>query len=718
MLAAFTFRSEFVSLLGPAENNNLGTNMRQLFFLILVVLGSNVLYAQSLQKPVTDAYLVSRMVEKFHIQPRPLDDERSAAIFRELMTSLDEERIFFTQDDVKKLEVYRLLLDDEIKGRKSNFLQLLVTTYKLRLQQADTMLDNISKTPFNFSLKEKYSVVEDTSYPANVTAMRTKMYKLVKYTVLYGITEYSKLATPGKQPSKKIIDSLEPSLRRKANITLKRSVKRILQSPQGLEFIIGNMYCSALAATYDPHTAYFSFDAKENFESQLGKKPLEYGVTFSEDNDGHAQIENLKPGSTAYKSGRLNQGDKIQSIQWEKKEPIDVADAEVKEVEQVLASSGGSTVNITVKKADGTTRQVTLQKERLEKEADEEEEERVKSYILQGDRKIGFISLPAFYSDWEGEQGINGCANDVAKEIVKLKKENIEGLMIDLRYNGGGSLQEAIELSGIFIDGGPVAQLKTRESKAATLKDMVRGTIYDGPLLMLVNGFSASASELVAAVMQDYNRALIVGSPTYGKATSQIVLPIDTTINLENYNGKKDASSFIKLTTSKLFRINGTTAQANGVKPDVLLPDLTDASPEREVNEKYALPASMIDANKYYKPLAPLPVSAADGIAKKEMETSAYFKYVQQYIDYTKAARVKRDIPLFIEDYWEYRKYKDEQAGSIQKPKDEKAIYRVVKPAGQKQKQQDSLLDAEWKDDLLNDAYVKIAYRVMAAMKQ
>jgi carboxyl-terminal processing protease len=290
--------------------------------------------------------------------------------------------------------------------------------------------------------------------------------------------------------------------------------------------------------------------------------------------------------------------------------------------------------------------------------------------------------------------------------------------MIDLRYNGGGSLQEAIELSGIFIDAGPVAQLKTREAKAETLKDVVRGTIYDGPLLMLVNGFSASASELVAAVMQDYNRALIVGSPTYGKATSQVVLPIDTALNLAMYNGKREASSYIKLTISKLFRINGTTAQANGVKPDILLPDLTDATPEREVNEKYVLPASVIDANKYYKPLAPLPVAAAEGVAKKELAASAYFKYVQQYLDYAKAAGTKKDIPLFIDEYWQNKKKKDEQADAIKEPENEKAIYTVVKPASQKQKQQDSELDEELKEDLLNDAYVKIAYQLVAAMKK
>jgi carboxyl-terminal processing protease len=690
--------------------------MRIFLFLILVALGCNILEAQPLQKTVTDAYLVSRMVEKFHIQPRPLDDERSEAIFRDLLQKLDEERIFFSEDDVKKLSAYRLQIDDEIKAKKSNFLQLLITTYKQRLQQADTMLDNICKKPFNFSRKEKYTVAEDTTYPADLPAMHAKMQKLLKLTVLVGLLEYNELTDPTKLPTKKIIDSLEPSLRKRAGTTIKRAVKRVLQSPQGVEFIIGNMYCEALATTYDPHTAYFSSDAKEEFESHLGKNPMEFGVTFSEDEDGHAQIDYLKPGSSAFQSGRLNKGDKVQSIQWEKKEPIDVADAEVEEVEQALAASGGSTVNITVKKADGTIRQVALRKERLEKE-EEEEEEKVKSFILQGDRKVGFISLPAFYSDWEGTLGVNGCANDVAKEIIKLKKENIEGLMIDLRYNGGGSLQEAIELSGIFIDAGPVVQIKTKDPKARTLKDGVLGTIYDGPLVMLVNGYSASASELVAAVMQDYNRALIVGSPTYGKATSQIVLPIDTTLSLETYNGKNTAASYIKLTTSKLFRVNGATVQAHGVKPDIILPDLTDADPEREADEKYVLPASVIEPNKYYKPLAPLPVAAAEAVAKKQMAESAYFNYVNRYIEQSKLVKAKKDISLSIEEAWQKRREKEQKAEALKQPDAEKPIYKVI-PTGQKQRAQDSELNEEWKEELLTDAYVKVAFQVIATLKK
>jgi carboxyl-terminal processing protease len=210
-----------------------------------------------------------------------------------------------------------------------------------------------------------------------------------------------------------------------------------------------------------------------------------------------------------------------------------------------------------------------------------------------------------------------------------------------------------------------------------------------------------------------------VGSPTYGKATVQVVLPMDTTINLETYNGKSVATSYIKLTISKLFRINGSTAQAHGVKPDIILPDLTDAVPEREVNEKYVLPATVIEANKYYKPLSPLPVAAAESVAKKEMASSPYFKYVQQYIDQAKALKVRKDFSLLIEEAWQEKKKKELQAASLKAPEQpEKPIYTVVNPAVQKQREHDSELNDEWKENLLSDAYVKIAFQLVGTMKK
>jgi carboxyl-terminal processing protease len=194
---------------------------------------------------------------------------------------------------------------------------------------------------------------------------------------------------------------------------------------------------------------------------------------------------------------------------------------------------------------------------------------------------------------------------------------------------------------------------------------------------------------------------------------------MDTTISLETYNGKSIATSYIKLTISKLFRINGTTAQAHGVKPDIILPDLTDAVPEREVNEKYVLPATVIEANKYYKPLTPLPVAAAESVAKKEMASSPYFKYVQQYIDQAKAPKVRKDFSLFIEEAWQEKKKKELQAALLKAPEQpEKSIYTVINPAVQKQREHDSELNDEWKENLLSDAYVKIAFQLVGTMNR
>ena len=690
------------------------------FLLLSVFFCMRVTAQSSLEKAAHDAFMISRMVEKYHVQPRPLDDKLSSVIFSTLLEQLDGERVFFMQDDIKKLSAYRFAIDQQVKTRQTAFLQSLITIFKQRLLQADSMAADISKKPFNFQIKEKFTVTEDTSYPASVAAKHDKLYKLLKISVLNGIMEDYDPSPTSASPAKKYLDSLEPILRKKAAHSIGRLVKRLLQSPKGVEYIIGNMYCQALASAYDPHTAYFPPDIKSAFESQIGNKPLEFGLTLNEDEDGNPEIGHLKPGSPAFQSGQINEGDKIQSIQWENKEPIDISDAGPEEISHMLAASGGNKVTITIKKADGTTRQVALSKAKVD---DAEEEDKVKSFVLKGAHTFGFISLPDFYSDWEDTRGINGCANDVAKEIIKLKKENIEGLILDLRYNGGGSMEEAVELSGIFIDAGPVAQIKTREAKTLTLKDMNRGTIYDGPLILLVNGLSASASEMVAGTLQDYNRALIVGSPTYGKATAQVVLPIDTTINLDTYQGNKEADSYIKLTISKLYRINGTSAQLRGVVPDISLPDPTMASSEREANEKNAIQVPNIDANKYYKPLPALQVAAVQAVAKKELDSMAYFKTIDQFIQQTKKEKKENDISLLLDDAMQEAKKQNlpQEAPAATDKKTEKGPgFAVVNHSyDQRRLKSDEDLkkmDDEWKENLLNDPYVQMAYYLLIPM--
>ena len=701
--------------------------MRKVTFLsaclivMLPVILPFTLGAQSPEKNVHDAFMISRMVEKYHVQPRPLNDEMSAAIYSRILEVLDDHRIFFTEGDIRQLSVYRLTLADEIRGQKSGFLQLLTGIYKQRLVQIDTMIDHITAKPFDFYKRERLTVAEDTLYPADLTAMHTKIYKLMKWSLLRNIADY--LTLRETSPGAKIPDSVELYLRKKAGVSIRRSIKRVLQSPMGIENTIGIIYCQVLANCYDPHTDYFPPEEKTAFEALLGNKPLSYGLSLKEDEDGNPRIGRLEPGGPAFQSGGLNEGDKILSVSWDDKSPIDVTNADLRELNGILATEGGSKLTLIVRKADGTVRPVSLYKARL---ASSDEEDKVKGFILKGPRVVGYIALPAFYKDWENGNGINGCANDVAKEIIKLKKENIDGLILDLRYNGGGSMEEAVELSGIFIDNGPVAQVKSREAKVVTLKDVNRGTIYDGPLLLLVNGSSASASEMVAGTLQDYNRALIAGSPTYGKATAQIVLPVDTTIDLDNYKGQGEASSYLKITVSRLYRINGTSAQMTGVKPDILLPEPLQAFAQREADEKFALPPSTIEANKYYKPLPPLPVAAVQAAASKAMETDSFFRKTQQQAGPAKAA--PRDVSLYLDDYLRESK-KDVPDKNESRPGD--IVRGNVREGGnttfvvmnhayevQRMKADHELqeVNEERKTNLLYDPYVKVAYQLVAAM--
>jgi carboxyl-terminal processing protease len=408
-----------------------------------------------------------------------------------------------------------------------------------------------------------------------------------------------------------------------------------------------------VASCYDPHTEFFSPGKKDEFQGELGDKQLQFGFTLGEGKDA-TEITRLKPGSPAYKSGLIHEGDQILALQWDNNEEIDVSDATTDEVNVFISGEHGKSLTLTLKKSDGTTRKVTLQRE---KAALDDDNSKVRSFILKGNHRVGFISLPAFYTDWNGEEGgNNGCADDVAKEIIKLKKENIEGLILDLRYNGGGSMLEAIALAGIFIDAGPVGMTRDKEGKIYTMKDVNRGSVYDGPLILLINGFTASASEMLAGTLQDYHRALIVGSPSFGKATAQVVLPLDTLFDEKHMDRMKTADNFIKITVDRLFRVNGTSAQQIGVIPDIFLPDYTETQTEREKSLPCSLANTTIESNKYYRPYPPISLDPLKSFSKAFTDTSRLFISFNSYLDLLLKAQVGRDQVLAINKMTEDRK--------------------------------------------------------------
>jgi len=601
--------------------------MRPIYSTLVLALLLVSAQAQNTNVIASQAFIVTRMVNKFHVQPRQLDDVFSADLLKLLLNKADGSKMYFTQSDINTFNSFATKLDDEIKTRQTSFLDVFVTRYQQRLQQADSLVKAITAKKIDLMATEMVTPGVDANYVADLNGMRLKWYQYIKSKMVDIIADIVPSTFKGVSPQeKKFLDSLEVVVRNKMQLRLHNRITRILEFPSGFSQYTGNLYCKAIALCYDPHTEFFPQTEKENFESALGQQPFRFGFRLKASPTGGSVIDNLQPGSPAFKSGKLHSGDKIMQLQWEGKAAIDVSSSSTGEVSQILDASNHDKLLLTVKTADGKIEQVPLMKEQMEADDDED---KVKSFVLKGSKNIGYIYLPAFYSDWEdNSDGVKGCANDVAREIIKLKKENIQGVILDLRYNGGGSVMEAVDLAGIFIDAGPVAQFKTKEPKPITLKDGNRGTVFDGPLVIIVNGYSASASELIAGTLQDYHRAVIVGTPTFGKATGQRVFPMDTTITYENADSKR-TTNYIKITTSLLYRVNGTTAQAKGVQPDIFIPDVLQAYAETEAEEPNVLQVKPIDPNKYYTPLAPIAINTA---IQQEVKDNSHFKAISELV--------------------------------------------------------------------------------------
>ncbi len=688
--------------------------MKRFYACLLFIAAVVVCDAQS-SKHMDNAFLISRMTAKYHVQPKTLNDELSTHLFRKFFVELDPNKIFFTAQDLKELERFRRQLDDDILTRRAGFLSSVAKIYEQRVRTTDSMITIACKAPFNFTTPSTLTVQEDTTFPADLAATSQKLYKRVKSQVLDIMLETHDTEDMTPVEQKKYIDSLEPVTRKRVESSLHRYIKRITALQGGPAEKAGLVFCQALAECYDPHTAFLPAALKEQFEASLGNKPLRFGFSLNEDESGVVSIDDLAPGSPAYKSGQINKGDRITAVQRQGKEKVDVSTASVEQLSSVLDGGNEEKTTLVIRKPDGTERQVVLIKEKID--AGDDDDDKVKSFVLKGSKNIGYISLPAFYTDWENgsDNRLHGCANDVAKEIIKLKKENIAGLILDVRYNGGGSMEEAIELSGIFIDAGPVGQYRLSDGKTITLKDANRGTIYDGPLVIMVNGSSASASEMVAGTLQDYNRAIIVGTPTYGKATAQAIFPLDTTINLQSDIPPKASDNYLKITMGKLFRVNGTTAQGMGVLPDIVLPEAMDED-ERESSAEFYIQASSIDANKYYKPNAAFAMEPLKKLAGTYLDTAAYFKALKKYNLLLTENRKLKDISLS----WPVEKSSGASDGLPDEfPKAVSGRFAVASNAFDNQRfrtKEQAEMNEEWAEALRSDPYIQVAYEVIAAL--
>ena len=665
------------------------------------------------------AIVLKRMIELKHYSPRPVDDNFSMAVFKKIIEEADPGRIFFTAAEFKKLQTFSTSLDDELQGKSWGFFDQFSAVYKKALMRADTLAGKTLQKPFDFSVNETIitSKEDNFNFAADNIALAALWSKRLKLQVMGRIYDATTADSAKKISFKDALISMEAATREKVKLAEKKIIKEILDFPDGYNAFVSEIYLNAIASCFDPHTSYFSPQEKEDFQAHLSTEAFSFGIGLDENENGQVVIDQLVPGGPAWKSGELHDGDELLSLQWEGKEAVDMTSASLEEVYDVLDQPSHDRLVFKFRKADGATVIVLLRKEKIENE-----ENIVKGFMLkarlpdgQGEKKIGYILLPGFYTEWGNESG-SGCANDVAKAIIRLKKENIDGLILDVRYNGGGSLGEALEMAGIFIDEGPLASEKNRDGKQITLKDPNRGTIYDGPMVLMVNGQSASASELLAAMLQDYNRAVIVGSDTYGKATAQRSFSLDT---LSNKAEPVENKEMVKITFAKLYRLTGGSAQFSGVSPDVVLPDAFDALKYREKFSKYALTPDTGKRNSYYKPLPSLPVSELVRRSATRVIASNEFMEIKKFIEDEKKlqAVTMRTIPLKWDSFERWVKENEMDEGISNEEETPTKKFTVENHAGDKELFRNNAYAKEvnevWLKNIAVDIYIEEAFSVL-----
>jgi carboxyl-terminal processing protease len=527
---------------------------------------------------------VSELLEEIHYSPKDINDKFSLEVFKKYLKDVDAEKKLFLKSDILELSKYQNQLDDEILGKAPvQFVPAVVAIYKKRLQETQNISHEILAQPFDFNKQE--SVVLDydkLEFPANAAGQRDEIRKKLKYLTLekYADLLDQQEAAKGKPGYvAKTNDQLEKEARDKTLKVTDRFYEHLRIKATDDDFF--NIFVETIVQCMDPHTDYFPPVEKRSFDEDMSGRFYGIGAALR-DEDGNIKIVTLVTGSPAWKSGQVNVGDIILKVGQGNQEPVDLTSYMVEDAVKIIRGNKGTEVKLTLKKADGSVKVVTLVRDEIV-----QDEKFAKSVIIQSEKgKIGYIFLPEFYADFDNQKG-NRCSVDVAREIIKLKEAKVDGIVLDLRNNGGGSLYDVVQMVGLFIDQGPVVQVRDRDMKSQVLNDRDKTVLYDGPLTVMVNEFSASASEIFAAAIQDYHRGVIIGSTsTYGKGTVQRNIPLDKNAGMNDLNGPLGT---VKLTLQKFYRINGGSTQLRGVSSDIVLPDLYEHYKIREKDQPDAL---------------------------------------------------------------------------------------------------------------------------------
>ncbi len=654
-----------------------------------------------------------RVIDYAHYHPAVMNDEFSEQVFDEFIKNLDPSKRFFTQTDIDSLNIFRDKIDDQIYDLSLDFYKKAYEIIKERQEEAMQYIDEALDENFDFSKNETLNLdFDNIPFPKNKEEVKKRWKNYLKSNVLSRV--YTKLEEQKKKQkdSAGFVPKSIDELTKEAVKATKKSIKNYKELVAEMEEMdYFSMYMNAIMRQNDPHTNYFSPQTKERFDTSMAGSFDGIGARLQKEGD-FVKIIEVIPGGPAWKAGELKAGDIIQKVgQENEEEPVDIMGMRLSKVIKFIKGPKGTTVFLHVKRVDGSFKTISIVRDRVELE-----ETFAKSLLISKDNKeYGYIYLPKFYVNFK-ERSERRSSTDMKKELEKLKKSGVEGIVIDLRNNGGGSLADVIDIAGYFIDKGAVVQVKDKKGKIKVLKDENSEVVYEGSVIILINEQSASASEILAAALQDYNRAIIMGSKSYGKGTVQNVIGLN-----QVYGNEYGDIGALKWTNKKFYRINGGSTQRKGVTPDITMPDNYKYLEVREENEPTALEWDKIKKAKYktYKIKHKAQIISQ---AQKQIDTMSIFKSIDEKAKWLSENKKDNTIYLNLDEYTADLQKIDKinaKFDSLIKFKSKLKIYSLgVDIEG---KENDTIFKDKrkrWIKSLKKDIYIDQAIKVLAQMNK
>lgn len=671
------------------------------FLLLIVCIQIGNVFGQNNSVFCNQLVAIQDLINKAHFSPKPINDSLSKGVFELFIKQLDDHKRYFTQSDIDVLSLDTYQLDNYLQSDSCDFIEKYVKTLKSRILESKSIVKSLRNETLDYSGRDTlyFKPDNDQGYFKDTNQAKQYWSKRIRYLIASKLIEEDTLFSNVKSNFHKLEADLKPKVIANQLCLLDEA----LHETKGFGTYVEEIFLNALLNYEDPNSSFFNDSEKTEFEGNLANNQLSFGIHTTKNSEGEIVIAYIVPGSAAFHNGSFEENDVIKSLSSGSTN-LETYCVSNDDILSFINSEKHKTVTFKIKKSDGSIEDIELTKM-----VTKVQDNSLRGYILEDSEDFGYIKVPSFYTDMESPEGL-GVANDFANELYKLNQEGIKGLVIDLRFNGGGSMKEAAELSGMFIDRGPLTIIKYQNGETYTIRDMNRGSLFSKPVVVLINNYSASASEFFASVMQDYSRAIIVGSPSHGKSSAQVILPLSENEDL----------GFSKITVEKFYRITGFSHQSVGVIPDVTLPSLYDNFNTSERFEKFALRNDSVDIQMKYHAFKPFPLELINSksinrtannlsfTAIRDINSIVLNDYINKSFEYSLTLdNIYNDLNGYNSLWNTFYTQMDTQSTSI--------TVRNTAPSNEvlKNNQEDLRVNDLVLEEIANDIYIEEAYTIL-----